>query len=294
MVRISDVTSALEQWAPNATQQSYDNVGLQVGDDGVELSCAIIALDLTPAVIEEAIEKKAQLIITHHPLIFRPQKSITTRDWNGSLILKLAQAGIALYCIHTNLDAAKDGVSFALAKQIGLKDIRFLKPFKDTLVKLVTFVPDSHFEAVRLALAEAGAGKIGDYDDCAFVSEGTGYFSPNTSTNPHIGKPDGSLTSTKEIRIETQVQQWQLSAVLRALHNAHPYEKVAYDVYPLQQSDTQVGMGAVGELDEPLSLDTFLSHTSKSLSTNGLRYVGERNAVIKRVAVCGGSGSDLI
>lgn len=294
MTTVSDITKALEQWAPLGTQQSYDNARLQVGDPRTAVSHTIIALDLTPAVIDEAIDAGATLIITHHPLIFRPLKSVTTGTWQGALILRLAQAGIALYCIHTNLDAAKDGVSFALARQLGLTDIKFLKPLADTLVKLVTFVPETHVDPVRSALADAGAGRIGEYDNCAFISTGTGYFSPGEAANPHLGEAGGGLASANEMRIEVEVHRWQLSTVLRALHSSHPYEEVAYDVYPLEKQDTQTGMGAIGELEEARSLEDFLQHTAETLNTDGLRVVGNPDKPIKHVAVCGGSGADLM
>ena len=291
---ISEVMAALESWAPRGMQQSYDNVGLQVGDPAADISSAIIALDLTPAVVQEAIDAKAGLIITHHPLIFRPLKSITTSDWHGSLILKLAQANVAFYAIHTNLDAAIAGVSFALAEQLGLTQVRFLRPLRDTQLKLVTFLPHDHFEPVRAALAEAGAGRIGAYEDCSFVSEGTGYFKPGSETNPHIGSANNQLTSASELRLEVEVLKWDLSSVLKALHQAHPYDEVAYDVYELRQAGTQAGMGAIGQLEQPELLEAFLKRASSALSTNGLRFVGNPETSIQRVAVCGGSGSDLI
>ena len=294
MTTISDITAALEAWAPKPSQQSYDNVGLQVGDAAATVDHAIIALDLTPAVIDEAIETGAQLIITHHPLIFKPQKSITTSDWNGALILRLAKAGIALYCIHTNLDAASGGVSFALAEQLGLENVSFLKPLTGTLVKLVTFVPSDHFDAVRLAVAEAGAGKIGRYEACAFGTRGTGFFKAGEGTDPFIGSVDQNVTSAPEWRLEVEVERWRLPSILHALRSAHPYEEIAYDVYPVEQAATQTGMGAIGELAEPVSLSTFLRHAAKALSTDSFRYVGDPDKIIKQIAVCGGSGSDLI
>lgn len=293
MPSINTITSTLESWAPRGMQQTYDNVGLQVGDPDAVVDTAVIALDLTPAIADEAIAQNAQLIITHHPLIFRPLKSVTTRDWHGSLILKLAQAGIALYCIHTNLDAAKGGVSFALAQQLGLRDIGFLKPMDNTLVKLVSFVPRTHTSGVRAALADAGAGRIGEYDACAFVGTGTGYFKPGENTAPHTGTAGGGITSADENRIEVEVQRWDLPRVLRALHQAHPYEEVAYDVYPLENAGTRTGMGAIGNLSDAEPLDAFLQRVSSALSTSSLRFVGDASASIQRVAVCGGSGSDL-
>ena len=294
MPLISDILAALDGWAPEATQQSYDNAGLQVGDLETPVTHCVIALDLTPAVVEEAVALNAELIITHHPLIFRPLKSITTTDWHGSLVLRLAQAGISLYAIHTNLDAALSGVSFALAEQLGLRDVRFLRPIKNSLLKLVTFVPSDHFDIVREALAHAGAGQIGNYDACAFVTEGTGFFHPNANANPYVGEGDGQLESTPELRIEVEVSRARLQGVLAALHSAHPYEEVAYDLYPVEQPSTQIGMGAIGTLEHPESLRTFLQRIAEALETNGIRYVGDTGASVHRVAVCGGSGSDLI
>ncbi|MDZ4698836.1 MAG: Nif3-like dinuclear metal center hexameric protein, partial [Rhodothermales bacterium] len=183
---IAAITAALEAWAPPASAQGYDNVGLQVGDDGVSVETALLALDLTPAVLDEAIALGARLIITHHPLIFKPLRFVRSGDWHGELVLRLARAGIALYAIHTNLDAAHGGVSMALAEQLGLRDIAFLRPMTDTLYKLVTFVPATHLETVRRALADAGAGVIGAYDSCAFVGPGQGFFRPGPDASPHI------------------------------------------------------------------------------------------------------------
>jgi dinuclear metal center YbgI/SA1388 family protein len=294
MPSVRDIATALEAWAPKATQQSYDNVGLQVGDLEAELTRAVIALDLTPAVVDEAIAVDANLIITHHPLIFRPQRSITTTDWNGSLILRLARAGIALYCIHTNLDAARGGVSFALAGQLGLHDVRFLRPIQEGLVKLITFVPADHLEVVRLALAEAGAGHIGRYDACAFVSKGTGYFRAGADARPFIGEAGGQMESAEEWRLETKVERWRIPGVLRALRAVHPYEEVVYDVSPIEGSGAQTGMGTIGRLENPTPLIEFLAEAAQSLSTDALRYTGDPRALIENVAVCGGSGSDLI
>ena len=294
MVHIKHVMRALEMWAPRASQQSYDNVGLQVGDPGVPVSTGVIALDLTPAVVQEAIEHSAQVIITHHPLIFRPLKSVTTNHWNGALITALIQHGIALYCIHTNLDAAYDGVSYALANQLGLKDIRFLRPLPDTLVKLATFVPGPHATAVREALAQAGAGHIGHYEACAFSWEGTGHFKPTEEANPMIGKAGGAIESVEEHRIEVEVQKWNLASVIRALKEAHPYDEVAYDVYPMLNDATRTGMGTIGSLDTPESLEALLSRIRTAINEPALRYVGDLSQQVQRVAVCGGSGADLI
>src|SRR5690606_27426056 len=170
--------------APPASKLDYDNVGLQVGDARREVASVLVALDLTLAVIEEAREVGAGLVVTHHPLLFRPLKRLTTSDPTGALALRLAEAGIAYYAAHTNLDAAVGGVSFALAERLGLAEVRFLAPGEGQLVKLVTFAPATHAEGVRQAMAGSGAGRIGDYEACAFTLRGTGHFRPGTSTDP--------------------------------------------------------------------------------------------------------------
>ncbi|GIV59925.1 MAG: Nif3-like dinuclear metal center hexameric protein [Rhodothermaceae bacterium] len=289
---IREITAALEAWAPPGSAQSYDNVGLQVGDAGQRVRHALVALDLTPAVLEEARSTGATLIITHHPLLFHPLRRLTPDDLAGGLALRLAEAGIALYSLHTNLDAAPGGVSFALAERLGLTDVRFLDPLPETLCKLVTFVPSSHFDAVRAALAEAGAGRIGDYDACAFALEGTGFFRPGAEADPFIGRA-GALESVREMRLEVEVARWDLERVIRAMKTAHPYEEVAYDVYPVQQPATRAGLGALGRLPEPEPLTAFLRRVAERLEAGSLRYAGNPAARIETVAVCGGAGSHL-
>ncbi len=294
MTPLSAITAALEAWAPPASAQGYDNVGLQVGDAATSVEAALLALDLTPAVVDEAIAVGAQLIITHHPLIFKPLRYVRNGDWHGELVLRLARAGISYYAIHTNLDAALGGVSIALAERLGLRDITFLRPMTDTRYKLVAFVPATHIEPVRRALAEAGAGVIGAYDSCSFVGSGQGFFRPGPDASPAIGQARGPLETVDELRIEVEVARWALARVVDALRSAHPYETVAYDVYPVLQPDTRLGMGAVGMTADPLPLRDFLARVRGTLGAGHLRYTGELDAVIHCVAVCGGSGSDLI
>ncbi len=290
---VRDIADALESWAPPGSKLSYDSVGLQVGDPKKEVSTVLIALDLTPGVVDEAETLGADLIVTHHPLLFRPLQRLVPTDFVSGLAYRLAQAGIAYYAIHTNLDAAPGGVSFALAEQLGLTAVRFLDPMAAALAKLVTFVPASHAEAVRTALAEAGAGRIGDYSACAFTSEGTGYFRPGDDANPYSGTP-GALESAEEIRIEVEVARWEVSRVVRALKQTHPYEEVPYDLYHVEQPATQAGLGAVGTLDVPEPLSAFLGRVADRLNAASLRYVGDPEATVETVAVCGGAGSSLI
>lgn len=291
---IQDVVTILEQWAPTGSAESWDNVGLHVGDPSRDVSKGLIALDMTPQVLEEAKSVGAQLIVTHHPLFFKPVDRLTPDHPVGHLGLKLAEAGIALYCIHTNLDVAKDGVSFALAGQLGLKNIQFLGRLEERLVKLAVFVPASHSDAVRESLAKAGAGRIGNYDSCSFTTSGTGSFRPLEGSSPHVGEAGGDLERVEELRIEVELPRWNLPSVLQAMREAHPYDEVAYDLFPLEQDYRSAGIGAIGELASSEPLSAFLARVSTALENPAIRFVGDLDSVIQKVAVCGGAGSRFI
>lgn len=291
---IAEITDALEAWAPPGSAQDYDNVGLQVGDANRSVNTAILALDATPEVLDEAKEADADLVITHHPLLFQPLDGVTADSFVSNLALRHAEEGIGLYSIHTNLDAAPGGVSFALAERLGLTEVEFLDGFEDTLYKLVVFVPEEAFDPVRQALADAGAGRIGDYEACAFVSDGTGFFRPGDDADPYIGEAGGDVESAEERKLEVEVAHWDLGTVLAALQDAHPYEEVAYDLYPVQQKNTRAGLGAIGRLEEQMPLSTFLDRVSRQLGAASLRYAGDPDASVERIAVCGGAGSDFI
>lgn len=293
-VRLRDIADTIEAWAPPGSAQSYDNVGLQVGRLDADVGRAVVALDMTPQVLEEARGLEAQLILTHHPLLFKPLSRLTPDSLVGSLALGLAEAGIALFAAHTNLDAARGGVSFALAEQLGLEHVDFLQGMDGQVVKLVTFVPPDHADSVREALGEAGAGRIGRYDHCAFTAPGTGHFRPGEGTDPFIGEAGGSIESTNEIRIEAEVARWNLSPVLSALIEAHPYDEPAHDVIPVEQTYRDAGIGAVGKLTQEQNLADFLDHVSDVLENPAVRYAGDLDAPVRRVAVCGGSGSSFL
>ena len=291
---IAAIADALEAWAPPGSAQDYDNVGLQVGDASRSVDTALLALDATPQVLRDAQAHDADLVITHHPLLFRPLEGVTADSYVSNLALRFAEAGIGLYSIHTNLDAAPGGVSFALANRLGLSDVGFLDGFDETLYKLAVFVPEDAFGSVRQALADAGAGRIGDYEACAFSVAGTGFFKPGAHTDPHIGTAGGDLESADERKLEVEVARWNLGRVLGALNEAHPYEEVAYDLYPVHQSNTQAGLGAIGRLASPLPLSSFLDRVADRLDAASLRYAGIDDATVEHVAVCGGAGSDFI
>mgnify|MGYP006282823789 CR=1 FL=1 len=291
---IADITTALEAWAPPGSAQDYDNVGLQVGNADRDVTSAVLALDATPKVLEEARAHNAELVVTHHPLLFQPLDGVTADGYVSNLALQFAEAGIGLYSIHTNLDAAPDGVSFALANRLGLSDVGFLDGFEDTLYKLAVFVPEQAFEEVREALADVGAGQIGDYEACAFSTEGTGFFKPGADTDPHIGTAGGDVEAAAERKLEVEVARWNLGTVMAALQEAHPYEEVAYDLYPVTQKNSRAGLGALGHLDAPMPLSAFLNRVATRLDAGSLRYAGNPDATVERVAVCGGAGSDFI
>jgi dinuclear metal center YbgI/SA1388 family protein len=274
--------------------QAYDNVGLQVGDSSANVDRIVVALDLTRAVIEEAIERGANLIVTHHPIIFKPIKKVTAAGDQSGLPFLLARAGISHIAIHTNLDAAHGGVSFALAEQLGLRDVRFILGMPDVLQKLVVFVPEGHAVEVRDAIAAAGAGRIGEYDACAFETRGTGYFRAGDDANPFIGAAGGDVESAEEIRLEVEAPNWAMPGIIRAMIAAHPYEEAAHDIYDLRTPSSRHGLGAVGILDSEMNLADFLTHVASCLGTPSLRYTGSDARSIKKVAVCGGSGSSFI
>jgi len=291
---VASIHKAIEAWAPAATAQSFDNVGLLVGRMERPVSRVLVALDMTPAVLEEAIEMGAECVVTHHPLIFKAIKRLTDASFESSLALRLAEAGIALYAAHTNLDAARDGVSFQLARDLGVKQPEFLSSLSDSLVKLVVFCPLDAADTVRNAMFAAGAGQVGNYSECSFSSAGSGTFKPGDGTDPHIGQSGGAREQVSELRIEVEVPRWKLGTVVGAMKEAHPYEEVAHDIIPVEQDYRNAGIGAVGDLPAPVTFDAFLSTVARALDNQALRVVGEGDRMIQRVAVCGGSGSDFI
>lgn len=291
---VSDIHDIIQAWAPAATAQSYDNVGLLVGRMKQSVSRVLVALDLTPQVLDEAIETKADCIVTHHPLLFKPLKRLTDDSLESSMALRLAENGISLYAAHTNLDAARDGVSFQLARDLGVAEPEFLSTLSESLVKLVVFCPVDAAEAVREAMFSAGAGQIGGYSECSFSSAGSGTFKPGDGTDPHLGQSGGTREQVSELRIEVEVPRWHLSAVVQAMNSAHPYEEVAHDIIPLEQEYRDAGIGAVGNLSSPVTLDAFLNTIARALDNKAMRVVGNPEAKIERVAVCGGSGSDFV
>jgi dinuclear metal center YbgI/SA1388 family protein len=292
-MKLAELEKFFESWAPRWTAWERDNVGIQIGRRSHTVRRVLIALDITPETINEAVRKRADTIISHHPLLFRPAKSLSDGDAVGTMALTLAEKKIALYSAHTNLDSAPDGVSFALARALGVATPKFLAPATNALVKLAVFVPHEYADKVAGAMAGAGAGIIGEYSSCSFRIEGKGTFRGSASSQPFSGVPR-RLEEVEEIRLEMLVPRARVKSVVRAMKSVHPYDEVAYDIYTLENGDPNFGMGAIGTLDKPVKLSSFLSAIKKALRSESLRYSGDLRKEILTVAVCGGAGSELL
>ena len=291
-MKIKEISRFLEQLAPLNLQESYDNSGLLIGSPEREVNKALITLDITPAVLDEAIVEGAELIIAHHPLIFKGLKRLNGGNMVEDLVIKMIKNDIAVYAIHTNLDNVAEGVNQRLAKRLGLLNTQILAP-SGRLKKLVVFVPENYAEVVREAMLDADAGHIGQYSHCSFGVHGEGSFKALEGTHPFVGKP-GEVHFEKELRLETIVPDELINTVLQAMLTAHPYEEVAYDIYPLENHGTGVGAGMIGELPVALSSHGFLTEVKKKLSAQRLRHGMLVERKVKKVAICGGSGSFLM
>ena len=282
-MKIKEIVSALERFAPLPLQDGLD----------AETTGALLCLDVTEAVLDEAIASGCNLIISHHPLIFKGYKSITGKDYVERCILKAIKNDIVIYSAHTNLDNAPGGVNFKIAEKIGLKNVRILDPKESSLIKLVTFVPSAQAEEVRNALFTAGCGCIGNYDSCSYNTEGEGTFRAQEGSHPFCGTV-GELHHETEVRIETILPEYKKGEVIRALLSKHPYEEPAYDLYPLHNSWAQVGSGIVGELEEPESELEFLKRIKRIFEVGCLKHNKLTGRLIQKVSLCGGAGAFLI
>ncbi|BCR06491.1 GTP cyclohydrolase 1 type 2 [Desulfuromonas versatilis] len=268
-------------------------MGLQVGEPGAEAGRVLVALDPSEAALEAARAAGAQALLTHHPLIFRPLKSLVPHDETGRILFRAVREGIAVLCAHTNLDRAVGGLNDWLAQRLGLEQAAPLLAGDADLLKLVVFVPSGYEESVAGAMFKAGAGKIGRYDCCAFRTPGTGSFRPGPGTDPFIGR-QGEFEKVREVRLETVVPRELVGKVVERMLKAHPYEEVAHDLIPLANRRPQVGLGRIGRLPEALPLGRFTEQVKQALDTPAVRLVGESAALVRKVALCGGSGASLL
>ncbi len=290
---IGEITTALEDFAPLSYQEEYDNCGLLTGHKSMEATGALLTLDCTEAIIEEAIQTGCNLVIAHHPVIFSGLKKLNGNNYVERTIIKAIQNNIAIYACHTNLDNVKQGVNKKIAEKLGLSNLSILAPKAGLLKKLVTFVPASHHEQVSHAIFTAGAGHIGNYDSCSFTADGTGTFKGNADSHPFTGKPN-ELSREKEQRLETVFEAAGEHRVLSALLAAHPYEEVAYDIYSMANKHPQVGSGMLGELKTGMEEPDFLNHVKTVFGAGCLKHTEKLKKTIKKVAVCGGSGRFLL
>jgi dinuclear metal center YbgI/SA1388 family protein len=292
-MHISKIISALESWAPLSLQEDYDNAGLMLGDPAADCASALVSLDVTEEVVAEAVDRGCNLIIGHHPLIFRGLKKLTGSNGVERAVMLAIKHDISVYSIHTNLDNVIDGVNGRIADLLGLSHRTTLQAKPGQLFKIACFVPEKFANPVLDAMFAAGAGTIGNYSECAYEVSGTGMFKPGEGTNPFSGQV-GQRQLEPEVRVETILPQYLLNNVVAAMMAAHPYEEVAYDVYELRNQYRRTGSGLIGTLPQPLSVPDFLQMIKSRFSVASIRHTNTAKREVGRVAVCGGSGSFLI
>lgn len=290
---IGEIIQHLETFAPPSLQESYDNAGLIVGESAAECTGIITCLDSSEAVIEEAMSKNCNLIVAHHPIIFRSLKKLNGKNYVERTIIKAIKNDIAIYAIHTNLDNVKKGVNKKIAEKIGLKNLEILQPKENILKKLITFAPIDKAEDLRNALFAAGAGQLGKYSECSFNSEGTGTFKPEEGADPFVGEI-GTRHEEKEMKIEVIFPAYLEQKIIRAMIQAHPYEEVAYDIISLENYFSEVGSGMIGNLEKPVDEKDFLQMIKTAFDLKVIRHTGLSGKKVQKVAICGGAGSFLI
>lgn len=294
MVTVYDLINYLNTLAPFDLQEDYDNSGLQLGNPDTTITGVLLCLDVTFDVIAEAIEKNCNVILSHHPIFFRPVRSINYNQDFGRIIQHAIKNNITIVAFHTNFDNQLPGLNQFLTQALGLLNLRVLKPMKDKLMKVVTFCPVSHADKVRAALFSAGAGHIGNYDSCSYNVVGFGTFRALEGSNPYVGQLN-ELHKEPEERIEVIFPSHIFGSLVDAMIKAHPYEEVAYDVYPLANTYLGAGSGIMGDLPETISVAIFLSRLKEILGIKHLKIsAGYKKQEIRRIAICGGSGGFLI
>lgn len=292
-MKISELVAFVNNLAPFSYQESYDNAGLLVGNASDEVSGVVVALDMTEDVVQDAIDSGCNVVLAHHPIIFKGLKRLTGANYVERTVIKAIQHNIALIATHTNLDNAIHGVNAVISDKLGLQHQRILVPKENTLYKLQVYVPVAHADNLRKALAEAGAGAIGQYNACSFSVLGEGRFNPQAGANPFIGSVD-KLEQVDEMKVEVIFQAHLHQGVLKAMRQTHPYEEIAYDVLKVENMDAYIGSGMIGELPEEMETMAFLKLVKETFNCGVIRYTKPHVNKIKTVAVCGGAGSFLL
>lgn len=291
-MKIREITAAIEEFAPLYMQEDFDNAGIQVGDLNAEITGIVLCTDVREDIVDEAIERGANLVISHHPLIFHPLKKIASRSYIEKIVAKAIKNDITIYCAHTNMDNARGGVSFKMAEKLGMTDVEVLDPQRGKLRKVVVFVPTAQVADVEKAMFAAGAGRIGDYDCCSYRLSGEGHYHALEGANPFAGAV-GEYHTEPETRVEVIVEAAQCGAVVKAMLKAHPYEEPAFDVVQLDNESRYCGSGVIGDI-EPVDAMEFLNKVKTAFEVGAIRYSGDTHKKVRRIAMCGGSGAFLL
>lgn len=291
-MKIQEIIKIIEDFAPLSYQESYDNAGLIVGNNSTIITGILVCLDSTEEVVQEAIDKKCNLIIAHHPIIFSGLKKLNGKNYIERTVIKAIKNDVAIYAAHTNLDNVINGVNFKIAEKLGLKNVQILSKKNQLLNKIVVFCPVSYAEKVRNEMFENGAGSIGNYSECSFNSEGKGTFKAGETANPFVGEKN-KLHLEEEVKIEVVAESFKINQIIDGMTKVHPYEEPAFDIYNLDNK-TNIGSGVISELDEAISEMEFLKLLKTTFKADGIRYTPLLNKKIQKVAICGGSGSFLL
>lgn len=294
MIKVQDILNGLYKLAPANLAFDWDNVGLQLGSRTQEISSVLLCLDVDNDVLNEAIDNDCQLVISHHPFFFKSLKNIDLDSKQGNIIKKFINNNISLLSFHTNLDIAVDGLNDYLAEKLEVYNCQNLKVLNyEKLYKLIVYIPESHYERVKMAILDAGAGRFGNYSHTSFSTEGKGSFKPLLGSKPYLGKK-GVINTVDEIRFETIIKEDDIETILSVMINEHPYEEIAYDLYQLTNKGREDGIGRMGRLRKTCALKKYLDFVKRRLGLEQLRFVGENNRQISTVALCCGSGADMI
>jgi dinuclear metal center YbgI/SA1388 family protein len=290
---VNDIAQILEELSPLHYAEDFDNVGLLVGNASLKVTGVLVTLDTLENIVDEAITKKCNLIVSFHPIIFKGLKKLTGKTYVERVVIKAIANNIAIYSMHTALDNSNLGVNAKICSVLGIKNPKILIPKKSTIKKLTTYVPLSSAENLKTTLFQAGAGTIGNYSNCSFSSEGIGSFMPNNNAKPIIGET-GKMHQEKEVQLNLTFQSQYESKIMSALFKNHPYEEVAYEVISLENSNQHIGMGMIGELEKEMDEKAFFNHIKSKMNAKGIRHSSFLGKKIKKVAVLGGSGAFAI
>ena len=290
-MKVKEITNAIEEYAPLYLQESWDNSGMQVGDPETEVTGVLLCTDVREEIVDEAIETGANVIISHHPLLFRGLKKIVGRTYQERIVAKAIKHDITIYCSHTNMDSATGGVNFKMAEKLGMRNVRVLCPQMQTQRKVVVFVPAADAERVEQAMHEAGAGRLGNYDRCSYRLSGEGRYRALEDATPYAGEV-GNLHCEPEVRVEVLVNKALCGRVVAAMLKAHPYEEPAFDIIALENGDKYAGLGVIGDI-APEDAKVVLNKVKDAFEVENLRYSGNLDRKVSRIAMCGGAGVEF-